>query len=283
MADLDMPIEPSCVTADTQFAGMKVRDFLAFFLDQVWLRGMSVVFDLHTISGDITPMPWTDDVTEADVIDAWAAVAAAFGSHPAVMGLELKNEAHGNCDIDVLFRHFVHVIRRIESDGTFRGLYFLGAAQHDPPTAWGGSFEGSSTVRGGALIDAALQQRLVLAPHVYGPDVRGMACKDEDAADHDRRFGYIRNLTSVWSSAPMIVTEFGGFMEIGSPDMMYFERFRDYLDTTLPNHPGTYFWTLPETSGDTGGILVGPKWRWLDATKLNYLNQLQPNPTRLRS
>jgi aryl-phospho-beta-D-glucosidase BglC (GH1 family) len=282
MANLDLTVEPSCVTADVQFSGITVRDFLHIFLDEVWARGMSVVFDLHTIAGDITPMPWTEGVTEQHVIDAWSAVAAAFGDHPAVMALELKNEAHGDCDIDALFHHFVHVIRRIESDGTFSGLYFLGAVQHDPETAWGGSFEGSSTVHGGVLIDDALQKRLVLAPHVYGPDVRGEACKDEDAADHERRFGYIEGLTSVWARAPMIVTEFGGFMEIGSADMAYFERFLDYLNTTQSNHPGTYFWTLPETSADTGGILVGPKWRWLDATKLNFLSDLQPNPTRLR-
>lgn len=45
---------------------------------------------------------------------------------------------------------------------------------------------------------------------------------------------------------------------------------------------GAYFWTFPQTSYDTGGLVVGPEWRELDPVKLEFLRQLQPNPTKLK-
>jgi endoglucanase len=177
-------------------------------------------------------------------------------------------------------QHYKRIILAIEAEHLFDGLYFLGGVQ-DGTNPWGGTYEGGTTLTDGPLFDLpALQQRLVLSPHVYGPDVRGEEVAGEGPDDMDRRFGFIRELSNAWGSVPIVPTEFGGYMRPGTPDSEYFERFLQYVQERNMSS-GTFFWTFPETSYDTGGLLTGPDWKQLDLTKTMFLHRLQPVPTEV--
>lgn len=278
MHDLTLRVNDDCLSADPSFKGWTVGDYLDRLLDMCWDRRISVLFDLHTINSEITPFPWTDQIQEVDVIGAWANVLQRYGRHPALLGVEIKNEAHGDCTIDVLLQHHRRLISAIEGLNIFSGLYFLGGVQGEGDNPWGGTFEGSSILSSGPLFDdPRLQERLVLAPHVYGPDVRGDACKAEGPEDMERRFGFVWD-TKDWNATPIITTEYGGFMRPGSADLDYFEKYLQYSKTKGMTN-GSFFWTFPETSLDTGGLLVGPDWRRLDQTKIDFLYRMHPTPT----
>eukprot|EP00624_Nannochloropsis_granulata_P007100 evm.model.NODE_6271_length_19919_cov_71.801147.1 len=172
METLDQVVKRDCSTSEPEIlADMAVRQYLSVFLDHLNARGMSVLFDLHTIAGQITEFPWTDDVSEDRVVAAWVNFAEAFGKHPAVMGFEIKNEPHGSCSTDTFHHHCARVIRAIGE--RFEGLYFIdGTTQslEDKPP-WGGSFEMiSNDCDEDPLCQLGMLDRIVFAPHVYGPD-----------------------------------------------------------------------------------------------------------------
>ena len=123
MENLDTAIKVECATADPEIFGKTVRQYLGLFLDHLSARGISALFDLHTIGGNITEMPWADDVGEDRVVAAWVNFAQAFGKHPAIMGLEIKNEPHGPCTTYDFHAHCAKVIGAIGDryDAIFRG------------------------------------------------------------------------------------------------------------------------------------------------------------------
>ncbi len=276
MSNLDMPVNDACLTADTRFMRSRIGDFIDTFLDMSWERNMAIIFDMHTIGGNITECPTTTGVTRQDVTNAWKNIISRFGRHQALMGVELKNEAHGECEIDNVLRFHEYVINQLYD--MFSGLFFIGGVQGSGDTPWGGTFADSDILPFHRLYsDVRKQERLVLAPHVYGPDVRGPSCENEGEAEMDARFGFLWANESAWKNNPIVVTEFGGYMQPGSSDLAYFERFLHYFQSH--NLSGFFFWTLPSTSGDTGGFVNGDVWDTIDQTKADFLYRLQPNPT----
>lgn len=279
MEDPGLPVNLDCATADADITpGMNAGQFLAAFLDKVQSRGMFVLFDMHTIGGQITEMPWTDDVSEERVVAAWTNFAEVFGRHPAVMGLEIKNEPHGPCTTADFHQHSAKVITSIGH--RYRGPYYIdGTAGSSDQAPWGGTFEHiSKTCEQDALCMLGMPERIVFAPHVYGPDVRGPTVSEENDATFERRFGFLRNHTFLNRSA-IIVTEFGGHMrDAKGPDYRYFERWKEYMDRVNLTS-GAFFWTFPPSSGDTGGILLDD-WNTVDVQKLNFLKQFQPLPSK---
>lgn len=281
MQNLDLAVSPACVRADPQYANMSLHDFLRRLLDDCWSRGVSVLFDLHTIQGEITPYPWTDLVTEENVVDAWKNLVLHFGTHPALMALEIKNEPHGEISAHTFQSHCRKVIEHIESLGLFRGLYFISGVQIGNDAPWGGSVGMDASC---SLCGLHVNNRIVFSPHVYGPDVRGERVAREGWPEMQDRFGFLysKKGQNPWQENAIVVTEFGGHMEPGSADLAYFERWKVYMESHNMT-AGSYFWTLPQTSADTGGLITGAEWNELDLTKLNFLDRLQPSPTKLKT
>ena len=292
MSDLTLQVKDDCVTAEPMYHGKNLtsQEFLGLFLDLLWKEGFFVVFDLHTIGGVITEYPWTDTVTEDMVIQAWANFAKVFALHPAVMGLEIKNEVHGTCTLDVFLSHCTKVIQTItaSTNGLYQGLFFVGGVSNGNPTdtdaPWGGTMStlSSSSLTGfqhpNALCTLGIYDRLVLCPHVYGESVRGSNADGESWSIFEERFGFITEEPNHWNASAIIPTEYGGYMEAGSSDLAYYERFADFMDKKNIN-AGGFWWTFPETSVDTGGLLVGNNWDYIDPAKAAFLRRFQPNPT----
>lgn len=276
------PLDKNCISADHSLQDLDTDTFIHHFLDIAWERGITTVFDLHTIGGVITPYPWTNEVTEDDIINAWGIFAQKFAVHPGVMALEIKNEPHGDMTLDEYEKHCARVISHIleMTANKYQGLFFIGGVQigHGP---WGGAFGGGKEL--GITLEASgvlsrVSSRVVFTPHIYGPDVRGPSVQGEDGLDMEERFGFIWNLPNHWNQSVIIPTEFGGSMKPGSMDMVYFTMWKEYMFSKGMT-TGAFFWTLPQTSGDTGGLIVGDEWRSLDANKLSFLELLQPEPT----
>ena len=291
MANLELPIKNDCVTAEPMFNNLQLtaQEFLGLFLDTVWAAGFFVVFDLHTIGGVITEYPWTSAVSETQVIQAWTNFAKIFALHPAVMGLEIKNEVHGSCDLQTMLNHSAKVIQSImtSTKQLYQGLFFVGGVAvptlEDPNVNWGGTYSSSSSLEGfvhpNALCSIGLPyERIVLCPHVYGESVRGSVADTESWSTFETRFGFLTSEQNHWNTTAIVPTEYGGSMDAGSADLAYYERFAEYMDKKEIN-AGGFFWTFPETSADTGGLLVGTEWKYIDSAKAAFLARFQPEPT----
>ena len=278
MEELDTIINADCTTKESEiFPGMTVRQYMGPFLDHLSARGISVLFDMHTIDGQITEFPWTDNVSEDRVVAAWVQFAQAFGKHPAVMGFEIKNEPHGDCSTYEFHRHCARVIDSIGD--RFAGLYFIdGTTQSStdkPP--WGGTFESiSRTCADDPLCQNILQGRLVFSPHVYGPDVRGDDARMEGDEIFEKRFGFLKYHPFFGDSA-IIVTEFGGHML--EEDGRYFVKWKEYMERVHLS-TGAFFWTFPPSSLDTGGML-DDNWSSVNQGKSHFLTTIQPTPSTI--
>lgn len=276
MENLDLEINPDCALADPAITpGMTSGQFLEFFLQKAKSQGMFVLFDSHTIGGQITEMPWSPEVSEDRVIAAWVNFAAKFGKHPAIIGFEIKNEPHGPCTTPIFHEHCAKVIQAIGTK--YEGLYFIDGTAFStidhPP--WGGSFESiSPNCQEDKLCMLGIPQRLVFAPHVYGPDVRGPQVSDESEAVFERRYGFLTT-HPFFNSSAITVTEFGG--SIQDTDYQYFLKWKEYSEKKNLS-TGAFFWTLPPSSADTGGILLDD-YHTVNKNKLNFLNSLQPLPS----
>ena len=248
MENLDMAIKKECATAEPEILDKTVRQYLGVFLDHLSARGISVLFDLHTIGGEIIEMPWTDNVSEDRVVAAWVNFTQAFGKHPAVMGIEMKNEPHSSCTTYDFHQHCARVITAIGN--RFEGLYFVsGTTQSSvdkPP--WGGTFEMiSNDCDADPLCKLGIFDRIVFAPHVYGPDVRGDDARMEGDEVFEKRFGFLKRHPFFHDSA-IVVTEFGGHML--EEDGRYYDKWKTYMESVNLT-TGAFFWTFPPSYEDT--------------------------------
>lgn len=283
MNDLDIQINPSCIMGDNSIhENTTIREFLPVLLDKLQARAMFAVFDLHTIGGVITEFPWTDTVSEDQVLDGWWKFAQAVQDHPAVMGFEIKNEPHGQCTTEDFHDHCANVILRLGLGSPFKGLYFISGTSKSPvdgdSAPWGGTFEGiSGTCEHDALCRLNISEKIVFAPHVYGPDVRQDQALIENNQTFERRFGFLKNHVFLNESA-IVVTEFGGLMEAGGPDMDYFQRWSCYMKS-INLQPGAFFWTFPPSSDDTGGLLLDD-YQTVNQDKMHFLDTMQPRSSK---
>jgi hypothetical protein len=264
MKDLDNTHVQDCVSAEPSlYPGMSSADMLQVVLDEAHLRNLSVLIDLHTIGGVITEYPWTDQVLEDDVVRAWMAFLKRFGEHPALMGVEIKNEPHNSITLERFLEHCALVIYNVEAQGGYTGLYFISGVQVGG-SAWGGSYEGealqSASFEGltHPSVLCALNvstDRFVLCPHQYGPDVRGQGAAQEGPETWERAYGFITEMDGHWNSNAIVPTEYGGFMWPASSDRDFFERWLKWTRSKNMS-AGGYMWTLAGAfSADTGGVL----------------------------
>ena len=287
MEDLSLPLKPSCVSADPFFSpDTNVGTFLRWFLAKAKDRGMFVVFDLHTIQGQITESVFTAEVSEDRIMRAWANFAETFGGTSNVMGFEIKNEPHGVLSTPAFHDHCAKVIARVlDKTPLFHGLFFIDGTSMSSvdgnAAPWGGTFESISNLcSDDALCAMNIPGKLVFSPHVYGPDVRGTTALGEDEHTLFRRFGFIKT-HEFFNESAIVVTEFGGKMVEGSSDHAFFDTWLAYINDHGLN-AGAFFWTFPPTSFDTGGLLMDD-FATLDPVKLAFLHNVQPHPTHVLS
>jgi len=275
MRNLNVIVNPYCVTAEPRLHNITVEDFLYIYFDTLKNEGITVLVDLHTIDGRITEYPYDNYITYSDTIDAWVEFLKKFGDK--IYAIELKNEPHGICNFNEFISWCKDAIYNIEYKTNYQGLYFISGTQisnkyNTMNNAWGGSFSDIDINN----FPIEYKNRIVLSPHVYGTSVRSDSVKDDGSENWFNAFGFISKNDWILNELPIIYTEIGGFL-IGT-DMEYYTRFLNWVKENNLNK-GIYWWTLPTTSMDTGGLFNDDNMNELNWTKLNFIKTLIPNPT----
>lgn len=309
MIDLSRPIG-DVVQADPLFhANMPFKEAMRIVLDEIYKRDMFALPDMHTVHGYISEYPWDREVSGDQRAGAWINFMEEFWSHPALMGIELLNEAHGLCSLHELESWEAVVIHNVlQQFPEYQGLFFLGGTSYKGSAAWGGSYQNDNDARKGsmrgsfnatwegtfqdndnemtrylmtfqgldhpsALCAIGTIDRYVLSPHVYGYSVRGSGVANEHEDTWEMCYGFIRNLPNHWKEAPIVPTEIGDSnMAQGSVNRAWYDGWAKYHTTKKNITNGAVWWTAGPFSGDTGGLL--DENGNADLGKLDFMDKL---------
>ena len=243
-------------------------------------RGMYFLLDHHrTDCAQISELWYTGSYTEAQWIADLQFVAARYQGNAHFLGMDLKNEPHGAATwgAGVAATDWNAAAERAGSAVLAKApralLFVEGITQNNFCTAssagtwWGGNL--------GPQRCAPLRlpaERLVLSPHVYGPDVSGQAYFG--ASD------FPVNMPAIWDAhfgalaaagQAVIVGETGGKYGAGDPRD---KTFQDALFAYLAQRGmfDLFYWCWNPNSGDTGGILADD-WTTVHADKMALLRK----------
>ncbi|MBI2954010.1 MAG: cellulase family glycosylhydrolase [Chloroflexi bacterium] len=221
-------------------------------------RGLKVILDRHRPTSQGQSSLWyTTEITEERWIQDWRMLAQRYFGDDTVIGADLHNEPKGEAtwgsgdlatdwrlaaeragnailEVNPNLLIFVQGVDRMEND------YYW----------WGGNLAGVSR----NPVRLQVPNRLVYAPHDYGPDVFLQGWFYDPA--------FPRNLPQVWDKywgyihkrgiAPVVVGEFGGRSVGSDAEGLWQQALLSYLQQ---NRIGFFNWTLNPNSSDTGGLL----------------------------
>lgn len=262
---LDNPIQPECVTKVVdEKCKSTVGNLLECFFQKALDRNIFILLDFHTINYMITPNP-LGPLKPEEFYGAWDRVLSRVLHFPNVLGIDIKNEPHGDTTWDqwgLIVTNFInHVHWKFPN---YKGLYFVEGVQGD--SCWGGSFADMQN-----QMDLT-KQNIVFSPHTYGVSVLGDIAINYGGNDFEKWFGF---LNQKYDNA-IVVGEAGGFFT--GEDMLWHVRYMEYLRKI--NQTSTFYWSLNPDSGDTHGIL-NDDWTSYNQDKLDFLKKLQPQPTKI--
>lgn len=249
-------IKKECVYAEIE--NKTVVELLHIIFIKSEERNMSILLDFHSIYNEITEFPWYNNVlTKEEFIRLWKIVIQEFQRYNNLIGIDIKNEPHGNISIDIWTSFVLSFIQDIHSNfPDFKGLFFIEGVQQDN-SVWGGSINNFPDF---------YPYRVVLSPHIYGVSVRGISALYDSVMQWDIWFG---NYTK-----SICIGEIGGTFQ--DEDWEWQQRILYYL-----SHNGItdfYFWGLTPNSYDVGGILEND-WTTVNQRKIWFCEQLQTDPT----
>jgi endoglucanase len=257
-----------CIGASSWLKDISVKDTLHIFFEKSKDLGLSILLDFHSIHEQITPYPWTDDHPTEEVLMVWEKVVEEFSMYPNLLGIDLKNEPHGDITWPLWTDFVDHVIRRItENCPSFKGLFFVEGLQENN-SVWGGSFQNMPRTWS---VYKDPHPRVVFSPHMYGVSVRGDIAMTDTFQQYDEWFGFLHR-----AHRAVVIGEVGGWY-IGD-DEVWEKRFMVYLkEREMTN---VFYWCLNPDSVDTGGLLYND-WKTPNIKKVLFHENLQPYPTDL--
>ncbi|KAG5191657.1 glycoside hydrolase superfamily [Tribonema minus] len=269
-------------------------DVLDALFGKAAAKGVLILLDMHRLNNQQQGELWWDNThSEADLVKGWVNLLKRFGQTPNLLGIDLKNEPHGQAtwgmgkstDWDAAAVRIVTAIKSaypafnrlifVEGVGT-EGTYHMFNTQHPSYYKnWGGNLDGVSY----KPIDFGskdLNDLLVYSPHVYGPSVADQpyfntaTFPDNMPGIWDEQFGWIEG-----SSGKAVVTgEWGGWYT--GQDKLWQEAWVKYLRSRCLGD--NFVWCINPDSSDTGGLLLND-WTTPDAAKMALLSKLQPTPS----
>lgn len=258
--DYDTPISPDLITGcDDCGSDPDTYDILRIIMDACSSLGMSVILDMHRLYYQKTsPLWYSRDFSEQDVLAGWNTILDRFGTHPALMGIDLYNEPHGVATINTGndltdWDGFVQRALGVLRIPSYK-LVFVGGI------AWG---EDMRRVAG-----SRIPTTVVLAPHAYGPKLTKLPEDRVNNTDYlfdrwDAMFGYLVDM-----SYTVCITEWGGDQDF-RPDRTWMEAFVLYLSSRP--FSGQCMWAWNPNSVDVKGYLE-PDWITPDPLKKKLFN-----------
>jgi endoglucanase len=254
---------------------LQVLDVLATEMDK---RGLYFLMDHHRPDCNaISELWYINGYTEAQWIADLKFIAGRYKDYRYFLGMDLKNEPHGaarwgsgNAAVDwnsAAERASAAVLSvapnaLIFVEGVGDGSY---CTTVNSGVWWGGNVNPQLCKPLNIPAD-----RLVLSPHVYGPDVFNQSYFS--AAD------FPNNLSAVWNSHfgdaqtqgyAVVLGETGGKYGKGDPkDKVFQDSLFAYLKQR--NLRDVFYWSWNPNSGDTGGIL-NDDWTTVRQDKVSLL------------
>ena len=243
-------------------------------------RGLYILLDIHTPDCQgISELWYTDSYSESDWIGDLVFMAERYASLPHFLGLDLKNEPHGAAtwgtgNVSTDWNLAAERAAAAIIDANPNILVFVEGVADNPVCSgdqnhwWGGNLEPQTC----APLNIP-SSRLVLSPHVYGPDVYQQPYFSDPA--------FPDNMPAIWEAHfgqfadayPVVIGEWGGkYGHGGDPkDRVWQDALVDYLvDKGMTS---TFYWSWNPNSGDTGGILQDD-WQTPWADKVDLLHRL---------
>jgi endoglucanase len=249
-------------------------------------QGIYVLLDHHRPDcNSISELWYVNGYTEQQWIKDLVFMAGRYKTFPRFLGIDLKNEPHGRAtwgtgkpatDWDTAVAKASAAILKAAPDR----LIFVEGIQNNPTCSnnqfgiwWGGNLQ---PIACKPLKVPA--NRLVLSPHVYGPDVYNQPYFNEST--------FPGNMPRIWDlhfgglkakGYAVIPGEFGGKYGNGGgdpKDRVWQDALINYLIARKIR--SGFYWSWNPNSGDTGGILQD-NWNTVWQNKVNLLKRLWGN------
>lgn len=269
--------------ADLQ--GLSAIQVMDKVVNELSNRGMYVLLDHHTPDCQtISELWYTPGYSEQQWIGDLVFMAQRYAAVPGVIGMDIKNEPHGaatwgtgNNATDwnrAAERAAAAVLQAapqwlIAVEGIGENPSCSGSNAH----FWGGNLEPMACTP--LNIPA---NRLLLAPHTYGPDVY--------AQPYFNAANFPSNMPAIWdqhfgqfaqAGHAVVLGEFGGKYGRGDArDVLWQNALVDYL--AARGMRSGFYWSWNPNSGDTGGIL-DDDWTAVRTDKVQLLRRLWDDGT----
>ena len=251
-------------------------------IDAAARAGLWVVLSFNSyssaIKGGDTPAPYSPDgrYRVGDWLNDLQRMAEYARNRPYIAGIDLFNEPFGLSWTEWKGLAEQGGQRVIQTNP--RLLVFVqGVGETRTDTGGYGAFWGSNLTEAATRpIDVNMipYHKLVLSPHVYGPDVYMMPYFKDPS--------YPRNMPKIWdthfghmaSRNAVCAGEFGGKYRRGTPDAVWQDALINYMTQRGDMATCWFYWQFNPNSGDTGGVL-SEDWLSMDTRKLALLGRLK--------
>ena len=247
---------------------LQVLDALMAKLDA---RGMYALLDLHRqdcypASNPISELWYTAGYSESHWLNNLTALASRYRGNSHLIGIDLKNEPHGSATWGTgnAATDWNSAAERAGQRmlGTNPALlaFVEGVAENPVCSSLGNHFWGGNLEPANCTQLQLPKNKVVFAPHVYGPDVYSMPVFASSS--------FPSNMPAIWDqqfgnqerSNTVVPGEWGGKYGTSggngnalASDKVWQDAFVIYL--SQHNICSSFYWTWNPNSGDTGGVL----------------------------
>lgn len=266
---------------NVDLSGLNSSQILDKVITELNNQHLNILVDHHRPDCQaISELWYTGGYSETQWINDLTSIAKRYQSLPYFMGIDLKNEPHGQATWGTgnTATDWNKAAERAGSAVLAANpniLVFVEGVGENPVCSstighfWGENLEAEKC---NPISTAAIPaQKLVLSPHVYGPDAY------QQSYFNDPNFP--NNMPSIWDTQfgslttahTITLGEWGGKMGTNggsSQDLTYQKALTTYL--TQKHICNSFYWSLNPNSGDTGGVLADD-WTSVWPTKINLI------------
>jgi aryl-phospho-beta-D-glucosidase BglC (GH1 family) len=263
--------------------GLSNLDIFKRFVGECKKHNQKVFIDVHGVTdGSYMDNLWYTSSHPSEWIYAgleW--FADNFKSDDTIVGIDIKNEPHGNCDSadgakwdtssdNNNWKHFIETAASRILAKNPNLLIIVEGIQCYKGTGgwWGGNL---IAVNDEPINLGSHQNKLVYSPHEYGPSV-------SDQTWFHSGFSYDTLYSEHWKEqwmfiiekdiAPLLIGEWGGHVQ-GSNEVWM----KAMVQLISKYGLSQTFWCLNPNSGDTGG-LIDNDWKTWDEAKYNLIKAI---------